>query len=159
VNPVVRRWLAPAALVLALVSLASNVVLLRELRSPGRLLAPVVERSFQRMVERDVTLKVEVRVPAGTPLHMDIPVDQHYRVRLHTTLPVNTTIQLPVATPFGTRTFDVPVRTSIPIRTDLPVHLRDTFRLRSETRAEIVLPVQVPLRELPLDEVLRSLRP
>jgi hypothetical protein len=151
--------MAPVALAFALASLALNAYLLRQLSDPGRVLAGVLDRSIARLQAGSATIPVEVRIPAGTPVHLDIPVDQVYRVRLNTTLPVRTTIELPVATPFGTRSFQVPVRADIPIRTDLPVHLRDTFRLRSETRAELRIPIEIPLRDLPLDELRRSLDP
>lgn len=159
VKPFPVRWMAPAALALAILSLALNVLLLRELRDPGRLIGPLLDRSLARMVERDVRVAVEVRVPMGTPVHLDIPIDQRYDVKVNASLPINTTIQLPVSTPFGTRSFEVPVRANVPIRTELPVHLRDTFRLRTETRSEIVLPIEIPLRDLPLDELRRSLDP
>ncbi|HWK88652.1 MAG TPA: hypothetical protein VNP72_01605 [Longimicrobium sp.] len=153
------RWIAPAALAAALLSLALNGVLLWMLRSPERLAAPALERAAARLKTSDAKLKYDVRIPVGTPVHFDIPVDERYIVKLNTTLPINTVINLPVSTPLGTRSFRVPVRANIPLRQDIPVHLRDTFRLRTRTEAEIVVPMQIPLRDLPLDELARSLRP
>jgi hypothetical protein len=151
--------MAPLALVVALASLALNAVLLERLRHPERIAAPALDRVLQRLEQEDATIRYDVRIPAGTPVHLDIPIDQRYQVRLNTTLPINTTIRLPINTPFGNRTVNVPVRANIPIRTDLPLHLRDTFRLRTETRAEIVVPMEIPLRDLPLDALRRSLEP
>lgn len=159
VNPSIARWIAPLALALALCSVALNAVLLHRLREPERMVAPALERVLQRLEAEDVTFRYTVRIPAGTPVHLDIPIDQKYNVRLNTTLPINTTVRLPINTPFGNRTVDVPVRANIPLRTDLPLHLRDTFRLRTETRAEVVVPLEVPLRDLPLDALRRSLEP
>lgn len=152
-------WLAPAALAVALLSLALNGVLLYLIRHPERMLAPVLDRVITRLEEQDATLKYTVRIPAGTPVRFDVPIDQSYRIRLNTTVPINTTFQLPVNTPFGNRVVRVPVRTTIPIRQDLPIHLRDTFRLRTQTQSELVVPLEVPLRDLPLDELRRSLTP
>ena len=159
VNPSLARWMAPAALLVALCSLALNAVLLQRLREPERLAAPALDRVLERLEAADVTIRYDVRIPAGTPLHFDIPFDQQYDVRLNTTFPVNTTIQLPINTPFGNRTVDVPVRANIPIRTTLPVRLRDTFRLRTATQTEMVVPLEIPLRDLPLDELRRALEP
>lgn len=153
------RWMAPAALVAALASLALNAVLIAAVRRPERVLAPVVDRALARLEQQDATLKYTVRIPAGTPLHFDVPIDEQYRVRLNTALPINTTVNLPLSTPFGTRTFRVPVRTTIPIRQDIPVRLRDTFRLRTQTQAELVVPLEIPIRDLPLDELRKSLTP
>jgi hypothetical protein len=159
VNGIPARWIAPAALSLALLSLALNAALLWTLRRPERLAAPALDRVIERLREEEAAFRYDVKIPAGTPVHFDIPIDQRYQVRLNTTLPVNTTIELPVSTPFGTRTFNVPVRADIPIRTTLPLHLRDTFRLRTETRAEMVVPLEVPLADLPLEALRRALDP
>jgi hypothetical protein len=153
------RWLAPTALAVALLSLALNGVLLWTLRHPERLLAPALGRVVERLAKQDASLKYTVRIPAGTPVHFDIPIDQRYTVRLNTTLPINTNFNLPVNTPFGNRNVRVPVRANIPIRTNMPVHLQDTFRLRTRTEAEIVVPLEIPLRDLPLDALRASLKP
>jgi len=152
------RWLAPAALAAALLSLALNGVLLYLLRAPERLLAPALERVLGRLEEQDVTLRYQVRIPAGTPVHFDIPVDERYEVRLNTTIPINTTVNLPISTPFGSRNVAVPVRANLPLRTNVPVHLRDTFRLRTQTQAELVVPLEIPIRDLPLDELRQALK-
>jgi hypothetical protein len=152
-------WLAPAALAVALLSLALNGVLLYVISRPERLLAPTLDRVLTRLEAEDATLKYQVRIPAGMPVHFDIPVDERYEVRLNTTLPINTTVNLPIQTPFGSRTVTVPIRTSIPIRQTVPFHLRDTFRLRTQTQAEIVVPLEIPIRDLPLDALRQSLKP
>jgi hypothetical protein len=153
------RWLAPAALAAALLSLALSGVLLYLLMHPERLLTPALDRVLTRLEAQDATLKYTVRIPAGTPVHFDIPVDERYEVRLNTTLPINTTVNLPIETPFGRRNVSVPVRANIPLRTNVPIHLRDTFRLRTQTQAEIVVPLEIPIRDLPLDELRQSLKP
>jgi hypothetical protein len=159
VSPWNARWLAPAALGVALLSLALNAVLLYAVRRPEAVVGPMLGRTITRLQASDATLKYTVRIPSGTPLHFDVPIDEQYRVQLNTTLPINTTITLPIQTPFGNRTVRVPVRTTIPIRQTLPVHLRDTFRLRTQTQAELVVPLEVPVRDLPLDELRKSLDP
>lgn len=153
------RRLAPAALAVALLSLALNGVLLWSLRNPERMLAPALGRVIERLKEQDGSIRYTVRIPAGTPVHFDVPINQRYDVRVNTTLPINTTFTLPVNTPFGNRSVRVPVRADIPIRTSLPVHLRDTFRLRTQTEAEIVVPLEIPIRDLPLDALQASLKP
>lgn len=158
-HPGQRRWLAPAALAAALLSLALNGVLLFLLRRPERLVSPMLDRALTRLEAQDATLKYQVRIPAGTPVHFDVPVDERYEVRLNTSLPINTVVTLPLSTPFGTRTVQVPVRTTIPIRQTIPIHLRDTFRLRTRTEAEIVVPLEIPIRDLPLDALRQSLKP
>jgi hypothetical protein len=153
------RWLAPAAFAVALLSLGLNLVLLYMVRRPEAVVAPMLDRALARFQDSDATLKYTVRIPAGTPVHFDVPIDEQYRVQLNTTLAINTTVVLPIETPFGKRTVRVPVRTNIPIRQTIPVHLRDTFRLRTQTQAELVIPLEVPIRDLPLDDLRKSLAP
>jgi hypothetical protein len=152
-------WLAPAALALALLSLALNGALLYQLRRPERVLGPALNRVLTRLEAQDATLRYQVRIPARTPLHFDIPIDERYQVRLNTTLPIDTHFSLPVNTPFGSRTVSVPVKANIPIRTNIPIHLRDTFRLRTQTQGEIVVPLEIPIGDLPLDALRQAVNP
>jgi len=152
-------WIAPAALALALVSLAANGVLLWKLRRPERLMAPAVERVAEGMAKSGEAIKYTVRIPAGTPVSFDVPIDQRYVVKLRTTLPINTDVRMPFNTPFGNRVITVPVRSTVPIRQDIPVHLVDTFHLRTRTNTEFVVPLEIKLKDLPLDALRRSLNP
>lgn len=157
--PTRAPWLAPAALAVALLSLALNVVFLLQLRAPERALGPAAARVLRRLAEEDARIQYQVRVPAGTPLHFDVPVDERYTVKLRATLPIDTRVQVPIRGPFGTSNVSVPIKTTLPIRTDVPVHITDTFRLRTQTRTEYVVPLEVRIRDLPLDEIERSLAP
>lgn len=153
-------WIAPAALAVALVSLGANAWLLLRLRHPERLAAPAVERALERLSAEDVRIRYQVRIPAGTPVHFDIPVDQQYRIKLNTHLPIDTRVRVPFRSPLGgTYQIALPIRADVPIRTEVPVHLRDTFRLRTQTRTELVVPLEVRVRDLPLDALRRSLNP
>jgi len=160
-NPPVFRspWIAPLALLLAAVSLGANGVLLWKLRRPERLMAPAVERVASGLAHSNEAIKYTVRIPAGTPVSFDVPIDQRYVIKLRTSLPINTDVRMPFNTPFGNRVITVPVRTTIPLRQDIPVHLVDTFHLRTQTNAEYVVPLEIKLKDLPLDALRRSLNP
>ena len=159
-SPLFRSpWIAPVALVLAAASLALNGVLLWKLRQPERLMAPAVERIAAGLAKSNESIKYTVRIPAGTPVSFDVPINQTYTIKLRTQLPINTTVRVPVSTPFGNRTVTIPVRTNIPIRQDLPVRLIDTFRLRTRTQAEYVVPLEIKLKDLPVDALRQSLQP
>ena len=158
-RPPRHSWIAPVALAVALLSLLVNGILISRLRHPERLAAPAVARVLERLGNSDASIKYQVRVPAATPLHFDVPFDQTYRIRLNATFPINTTVAVPLRGPLGTYTVRLPIRTSIPVRTDMPVRLRDTFRVRTQTQTEYVIPLEIRLRDLPLDELRRSLEP
>lgn len=159
-SPVFRSpWIAPLALLLAALSLGANGVLLWKLRRPERLMAPAVERVAAGLSRSNEAIKYTVRIPAGTPVSFDVPIDQRYVVKLRTTLPINTDVRVPFNTPFGNRVVSVPVRSTVPIRQDIPVHLVDTFHLRTRTNTEFVVPLEIKLKDLPLDALRRSLSP
>ncbi len=143
------------ALAVAVLSLVANGILLSKLRHPERLVGPVLDR----LETSDATIKYTVKIPSRTPLHFDVPFDQTYRIRLDTSFPINTTVAVPMRGPLGTYTVRLPIRTSIPVKTDMPVRLRDTFRVRTQTQTEYVIPLEIRLRDLPLDALRKSLEP
>jgi hypothetical protein len=156
--PVFRSpWIAPLALLLAAVSLGMNAVLLHRLKRPERLVAPALDRVAARLASSNAAIKYTVRIPAGTPVTFDVPIDQRYIIKLRTSLPINTDVRVPFNTPFGNRVISVPVRSNVPLRQDIPVHLMDTFHLRTRTNTEYVVPLEIRLKDLPLDALRQSL--
>lgn len=152
-------WIARAALGTAVLSLALNAYLLARLRRPERVAGPVVTRMLERLAAEDARVRYQVRVPAGTPIHFDIPVDERLNVKLNTQLPIDTRVRVPFRSPMGNHTISLPIKTTIPIRTDVPLHIRHTFRLRTNTQTELVAPLELRIRDLPLDALRRSLEP
>jgi hypothetical protein len=138
-----RSWIAPAALGVALLSLVINLVLVWELTHPERWIGPAVERATGIGIGADGVLRYDVTIPAGTPLNLDIPVNERFAVRVDTVLPINTRVRVPFNTPFGTSSVMVPIRANVPLRTALPLNIQHTFRLRTRTTAPIVVPIQL----------------
>lgn len=151
------RWLGAAAAGLALLSLALNLYLLSSFRYPERWAAPLVQRVLRQLAADDARLRYEVRLPAGTPLSLDIPVNERFTIGIDTVIPVRTTILLPIRSPLGSHTVRVPVRANVPLRTRLPLRVRHTFRLRTATREEIAIPLEIGIRDLPLADIERAL--
>lgn len=143
-----RRWVAPAALGVALLSLAANAVLLWQLRHPERWAAPAAARVLERWLDADTTFRHVVRIPAGTPLRLDIPVNERFAIRVDTVIPVNTTVRVPLRGPLGTYNVTLPIRARVPLRTSVPLQVRHTFQLRTRTREEIAIPIEVKLGEV-----------
>lgn len=148
-----------AALTAALLSVGLNAYLIGKVRRPEEWAGPAVERVFARLESEDARIRYEVRVPAGTPIRLDIPVDERFAIRVDTTIPVRTVVNLPIRSPLGNHNVRVPVRANVPLRSTVPIHVRHTVRLRTSTPQEIVVPLEIRLRDLPLDELRRSLNP
>ena len=143
-----RSWLAPAALVLAVVSICINLLLLHRLRNPEAVVAPIVERLTRGLVDADGVIRHDVTLPAGTPLSLDIPVNERFSVAVDTIIPLNTTVQVPIRGPLGVARVPIPIRADIPVRTRLPLHIEHTFRIRTATSAPIVIPLQFRVDDL-----------
>ena len=147
-------WLARAALAVALFSLVLNGWLLWQLRHPERWAVPALQRTVRSLAARDVSFRYEVRLPAGTPLSLDLPLNERFTVRVDTVIPIDTRVRVPLRSPLGSYTVRVPFQANIPIRATIPLDIRHTFRLRTRTTEEIVIPLQIRTRDLPVDGVL-----
>jgi hypothetical protein len=143
-----RLPLAAAALLLAVLSLGLNLFLLYRLRNPQELLAPMVQDLTRDMVDENGVLTYEVAIPAGTPLALDVPIDERFNVAVDTVIPLNTTVRVPIRGPLGVANVSVPIRANIPLRTRLPLHIQHTFRLRTATTRPITIPVRLRLDDL-----------
>ena len=134
--------LASAALVVALVSIALNLFLLQRLREAQRALAPV-QPLIEQLMGPDRVIRSEVSIPAGTPINLDIPVDERVAVRVDTILPIRARVVIPLRSPLGNYNIPVPIRANVPLRATLPLRIRHTFRLRTSTPEEITVPIEL----------------
>lgn len=151
-----RGWVAPVALGVALLSLALNLYLVDRLRRPERWAVPAAARALEGVLASDATVRYTVRLPAGTPLELDIPVNERFSIQLDTVIPIRTTVRVPIRTPVGTYGASVPIRANVPLRGVLPLHVRHTFELRTRTSQELAIPLEIRLRDLQLEELLES---
>lgn len=133
---------AAFALALALVSLAINAVLVIRLREAQATLEPLLP-AVEGLIDSTGVVRTSVRIPAGTPINLDVPVDERVSVRVDTVLPLNTTIQVPLRSPLGNYRIPVPIRANVPIRATIPIRLRHTFQLRTRTPENLDVPIEV----------------
>ena len=134
--------MAAAALVVAAVSLALNLFLLYRLRNPEAIVASIVADLTRDLIDEDGIIRHEVILPAGTPLSLDIPVNERFPIAVDTVIPLNTTIEVPIRGPLGVARVPIPIRADIPVRTRLPLHIEHTFRIRTATSEAIVIPLE-----------------
>lgn len=136
------RIISLAGLSVAVLSLLLNIYLLSKLREAERMIEPVLPHLANITSDQGV-LRSEVRVPAGTPLNLDIPIDEQFNVTVDTILPINTRITVPLRSALGNYDIPLPIRADVPIRVVLPIRVRHVFELRSSTSEDLVVPIEV----------------
>ncbi len=147
------RPVALVALLIAVVSLLANGFLLWKINHPEDWALPAAADLLRGLAGEGASFTYEVRLPAGTPLSLDLPIDERFTVSVDTVIPIRTEAELPIRSPLGNYTVSVPVRADIPVRTRLPLQIRHTFQLRTRTTDEIVFPLEIRIRDLPLDSL------
>jgi hypothetical protein len=98
-------------------------------------------------VDSSGVLHYDVRIPAGTPLALDLPVDERFDVAVDTVIPLNTTVRVPIHGPLGVANVKVPIRATVPLHTTLPLRIHHTFHLRTKTTQPIVVPLRLDVRQ------------
>jgi hypothetical protein len=138
------RLLPALALAVAAAALAVSATVYWTLRHPERLL----DRALGSMADSSGVIVYTVRIPRGTPLNLDIPVNERFRIAVDTVLPINTTGRVPIRGPLGTAHVNVPIRSNVPIHAQVPLEVHHTFRLRTRTTQPIEIPLRFSLKEL-----------
>lgn len=143
-----RQPVALAALGVALLSLLLNLYLINRVRHPEQFVAPIVADLTRDLIDEEGIINYEVSIPAGTPIAIDLPIDERFSVAVDTVIPLNTTVRVPIHGPLGVANVRVPIRTDIPLRATLPLHIQHRFQLRTATSETITVPIQIRVGEL-----------
>lgn len=136
------RVLAGAALAVALLSLGLSIFQFLRIREAELQMAPL--RPILEEITTDAGgLRTEVRIPAGTPVQLDIPLDETFRISVDTVISIDTRVTVPLRSPLGNYDIPIPIRADVPVRTVLPLRVREVFRVRTRTPDEIVVPIEM----------------
>lgn len=103
------------------------------------------------------SIRFDVPIQHSVPFSTSIPVREQIIVPISTTVSLSETVPIPIVTPFGTTSFDVPVRMDVPVRTDVPVTLDERFVVDTTVDLDFTVPLEVELSETPLASYLRRL--
>lgn len=148
IRSLLHHPMALIALGVALLSLGLNFYLIHQLRNPEQLVAPIVADLTRDLIDEDGVINYEVSIPAGTPIAIDLPIDERFNVSVDTVIPLNTTVRVPIHGPLGVANVRVPIRTDIPLHATLPLHIRHQFQLRTATSETITVPIRIQVAEL-----------
>ena len=162
-----RSWIAPIALIVAVISLLLNVILLITLRNFGKDgigAAEQVRAAAIDSVDQSVSFVRDLRVNG---IHVDFPISQTLQIKrdiplnldltfpIRTNIPIDTIVSIPINLGIGgTRLIDIPISATVPINLNIPVKINRTFSLDLPLDINFVLPFDLEGDQPPLSEWL-----
>ncbi len=177
------RFIAPAALVIAILSLALNVFLLTRLNNARGSTLAVLDYTSQRLDSlADASIKQTVRVNQSFSVAGDMPFKQDFivpfsmtipvktTVPINTVIPINTTVNVSVNTPLGPLNVPVPINTTVPVNLQVPVSMTMPVDLKvpvtfSQTvpysmtvPVDVQVPVEIQMRDVGIESVIKEVQ-
>ena len=113
--------------------------------------------SQQLAILRNETFSLNVPINESIPIDTIVPVRQSLNVPISTTLFIDTFVTIPIDTPFGATTFDVPIRGNFPIRTNVPFDIETDVEVSTTVDLRLNVPINLPISETPFARLLEDL--
>ncbi len=151
------RFLAIGAFVLALVSLALNVVLISRLNAARDGAVQALDRVSTRLEDLNgVSFQYNARVQQTFPVSGELPFNQQLSFPINTTIPVNTTVNASVNTPLGPVEVPVAINTTVPINLNVPISISRTIPYSLSIPIDLQVPITVRLKELGIEPAVKE---
>jgi hypothetical protein len=148
------------SLLVAIASLAYNVVLTQQLLGKRDAALSVVDKSMSAL--NDVSAKgLDFNFPVSQTIDWegDIPFKQDMQFPIKTTIHFATTVQVPVNLgALGTMSVSVPVDTDVPVDMSVPVHIDQSFHIKLKVPINMNVPVHVAPDQQPIKGMLDQVR-
>jgi len=152
-------FLTLLALVLAVVALAINLWMVRQVLAFQRELNVAVDRAIAAVDDlADEEFRYDYRLQQTIPFSGEVPIRQDVVIPVHTSVPISTVLQIAVATPVGQVEVPVPVQLEVPIDTEVALRVDQTVQLDVRVPIDTVLHLRFKMNEPPFREALQSLR-
>jgi hypothetical protein len=153
------RILALLALIVAVLSLALNILLIDRLLQARVVVADVLDHTSQRLgTLSDLSFKQTIRINHTFSVSGEMPFNQNFSVPVSMTVPVNTSINVNVTTPFGPMSMPVSVNTSVPIKMQVPVAISQTIPYSVTVPLDLQVPVDVRLGDLGITPAIKDMQ-
>ncbi|MGE5140497.1 MAG: hypothetical protein ACM3JD_13600 [Rudaea sp.] len=151
------RWIAAAALAVALISLALNVLLIGRLNQARVGALATLDRASARIGDlRDVEFAQTVRIDEDLPVAGSLPFHQDLVVPIHTTIPISMTLHASVNTPFGPIDVPVPLNTTFPVDLTVPVTIDRTIPYSFTVPVNMAVPIRIRARDLGVEPAIQE---
>lgn len=157
-------WLwaiASGAFVIALVSLALNLLLVSALLERQKAFQAMMDQSLAALDSASTTgFKFNFPISQTIDFEGDIPFQQDMVFPFKGNVRINTTFRVPVRVP-GTSiemTVPVPIDQTVPVDTAVPVHIDQTFHVKTKVPIKMDVPIELSPQQPPLSDGLSALR-
>jgi hypothetical protein len=151
------RVLALLAFVVAVISLALNLLLIQRLDQGRGVVIDTLDHASQRLDSlADVSFQQTFRINQAFSVSGQMPINQSMTVPISMTVPVNTSMNVNVTTPLGPMSMPVTVNTSFPVRMQVPVTISQTIPYSITVPIDMQVPVNVRLRDLGIEPAIKD---
>lgn len=157
------RLVALLALVIAVLSLALNVVLITRLDRARLGALQALDRTDQRLGSLgDVSIQRTFAIRESFSTSGTIPFKQDMLVPISTTVPISSSMDVDVDTLLGKMTVPVSYNANVPVNMQMPVHVEQTVPYSLTVPVNLDIPFELHLSELgvqsAVDEARQELR-
>ena len=153
------RWIAPLALIIAIVSLALNALLIIRLNQARVGALDVLDRTSRAVVGLgDYSFQHTVRINQSIAVNGELPLNQEFTVPINTNVPINTTIHTTVQTPLGPVDVPANVNTTIPINLTVPLTISRTIPYSLTVPIDLSVPIEIRLRDVGGDALIQQIK-
>lgn len=152
--------LTSGALVVALVSLAINLVLAGALLQRRAFLLTALDQTIASL-DNASSASIAFNFPVSQTVNFegDIPFKQDFDFPFKGDVRINTTIYVPIDLgPLGKQTIAVPVDTTVPVDTSVPVHIDQTFHVKTQVPIQMDVPIELSPKQPPFSDWLNQVR-
>lgn len=151
------RLLALVALVIAILSIALNVLLIIRLDRGRQAALAVIDHTSERLgVMSSVSISQTVRINRSFSVSGQMPFNQEFTVPISMMVPISMAMNVNVTTPLGPMNMPVNVNTSVPFKMQVPVTINRSIPYSMTVPIDIAIPVELPLGNLGLEATIKD---
>lgn len=151
------RFLALLALVVAVISLALNLLLIQRLDQSRAVVIDTLDQTSKRIDSlADVSFQQTVRVNQSFSVSGQMPINQSMTVPISMTVPVDTSMNVDVNTPLGPMSMPVRVNTNFPVRMQVPIAISQTIPYSITVPIDMQVPFNIKLRDLGIEPAIKD---
>lgn len=151
------RVLSLLALIIAVLSLALNLLLIQRLDQSRAVVADVLDHTSQQLgTLSDASFQQTFHISRTFSIQGEMPINQSLTIPVSMTVPVNTSMNVNANTPFGQMSMPVNVNTSVPFKMNVPFTFSQTIPYSVTVPLDMDFPVNIQLRDLGIQPAIKQ---